>query len=450
MSPTMVAAELPRSRNRPARSRREQALRAEARTISRILRGVAQLHAHRGSQPSRLGSALALALRTATARGGPRVDAPPPPHAETPAPPARPPASEAVDGPPATPPRRRSTGPWQRPPRATSWPAHLLLPAPPWRVHSPAPPPTDEVIEATAGPPTAPPLAASKQSRVLSCEVLTTDSATGLTATSIVLKESRVLFIEALSGPTTLTPAGLTASLASPSPSCLAAPEWLPETISGPITLGPAGFIASPASSPPSFPAIPKLVYHSEESAAGEDDGSVRDPLLRLDAIATMLETRILEQCEPIELAPGLLSGPSRPETATAFPRGEDSQGRLKHSERKRRKRAWNALLRAGLAAAADVSGVWTFSSISGSWYKRPVDVLFDTGTLCIPVCTGCILSLYWYTHLEEACAQLASIHFIYAIGILAFSQAPCKPHGSDRCMGGPDGFWSFGARTKS
>ena len=65
VSLTMVA-QLPRSRNRPARSRREQALRAEARTISRVLRGVAQLQAHRGSQPSRLGAALALALRGAT------------------------------------------------------------------------------------------------------------------------------------------------------------------------------------------------------------------------------------------------------------------------------------------------------------------------------------------------------------------------------------------------
>ena len=34
---------VPRRHNRPARSRREQALRAEARTISRILRGVEQL-----------------------------------------------------------------------------------------------------------------------------------------------------------------------------------------------------------------------------------------------------------------------------------------------------------------------------------------------------------------------------------------------------------------------
>ena len=52
-------------RNRPARSRREQALRAEARTVSRFLRGMAQLQAHRGSQPSRIGAAIASALREA-------------------------------------------------------------------------------------------------------------------------------------------------------------------------------------------------------------------------------------------------------------------------------------------------------------------------------------------------------------------------------------------------
>ena len=108
-----------------------------------------------------------------------------------------------------------------------------------------------------------------------------------------------------------------------------------------------------------------------------------------------MLETRVLEQCEPIELAMGLLSAPSRPEEALSEPNwadatldwalyephwspgassatmasgpalsgalyflvepGEveealpsrsimDSQGRLKHSERKRRQRARNAL----------------------------------------------------------------------------------------------------------
>ena len=55
--------EVPRRRNRPAHSRREQALRAEARTASRLLRGLAQLQSHRGSQPSRLGAALARALR---------------------------------------------------------------------------------------------------------------------------------------------------------------------------------------------------------------------------------------------------------------------------------------------------------------------------------------------------------------------------------------------------
>ena len=102
----------------------------------------------------------------------------------------------------------------------------------------------------------------------------------------------------------------------------------------------PAGLIASLASPPPSGPAIPELLYHSEESAAGDD--SVRDDTLALD----------------------LLSAPSRPETATALPRGEDSQGRLKHSERKRRKRAWNALLRAGPAAAADVSGPETANAL--------------------------------------------------------------------------------------
>ena len=60
----MLAADAP-CRRRPARSRREQALRAEARTISRLLKGVAQLVAHRGSQPSRLGAALAAVLREA-------------------------------------------------------------------------------------------------------------------------------------------------------------------------------------------------------------------------------------------------------------------------------------------------------------------------------------------------------------------------------------------------
>ena len=55
-------------RNRPARSRREQALRAEARTVSRFLRGMAQLQTHRGSQPSRIGAAIAAALQEASKR----------------------------------------------------------------------------------------------------------------------------------------------------------------------------------------------------------------------------------------------------------------------------------------------------------------------------------------------------------------------------------------------
>ena len=52
-------------RNRPARSRREQALRAEARTVARFLRGMALLMTHRGSQPSVIGGAVASALRVA-------------------------------------------------------------------------------------------------------------------------------------------------------------------------------------------------------------------------------------------------------------------------------------------------------------------------------------------------------------------------------------------------
>ena len=104
----------------------------------------------------------------------------------------------------------------------------------PWRVHLllPAPPASDEVLEAAAGPPTPPPLAALKQSRVLSCEVLlaavstTTASATAPpTAPSTTVRESRVLFIEALSGPTTSAPAGYIAPLASPPPSRPAIPD---------------------------------------------------------------------------------------------------------------------------------------------------------------------------------------------------------------------------------
>ena len=48
---------------RPACARREQKLRAEARTVQRLIKGVASLDAHRGSQTSRLGAALAMALQ---------------------------------------------------------------------------------------------------------------------------------------------------------------------------------------------------------------------------------------------------------------------------------------------------------------------------------------------------------------------------------------------------
>ena len=51
-----------RHHRRSAQSRREQALRAKARSIQRFLKGFAQLHLHRGSQPSRFGAAIASAL----------------------------------------------------------------------------------------------------------------------------------------------------------------------------------------------------------------------------------------------------------------------------------------------------------------------------------------------------------------------------------------------------
>ena len=54
---------MPSAHHRPARNRHEQALRAEARTIQRFLKGVAQLHSHRGSQPSKFGAAVAAALQ---------------------------------------------------------------------------------------------------------------------------------------------------------------------------------------------------------------------------------------------------------------------------------------------------------------------------------------------------------------------------------------------------
>ena len=64
-------------------------------------------------------------------------------------------------------------------------------------------PVTRVLVQREPTEPRAPPLAAFKQSRVLSFEVLlaaptttTTASATGLTATSTVFKNSRALFIE--------------------------------------------------------------------------------------------------------------------------------------------------------------------------------------------------------------------------------------------------------------
>ena len=53
---------------RSARARREQALRAEARTLQRMVKCMAALSTHRGSQPTQLGAALALALQQPTDR----------------------------------------------------------------------------------------------------------------------------------------------------------------------------------------------------------------------------------------------------------------------------------------------------------------------------------------------------------------------------------------------
>ena len=55
------------------------------------------------------------------------------------------------------------------------------------------------------------------------------------------------------------------------------------------------------------------------------DSENSQTPELRLDATATMPETRVLEQCEPIELALGLLSAPSRPEEALSEPNWADA-----------------------------------------------------------------------------------------------------------------------------
>ena len=78
------------------------------------------------------------------------------------------------------------------------------------------------------------------------------------------------------------------------------------------------------ALTPPTSVAAPKKsrVLSIEALSAALDCATVdhcdsensQTPESRLDATATMLETRVLEQCEPIELALGLLSAPSRPE----------------------------------------------------------------------------------------------------------------------------------------
>lgn len=60
---------------RSAKARREQRLRAEARSVQRLLAGFTQLVSHRGSQPTRLGAAL----HTALAQFGTQQPQPPPP-----------------------------------------------------------------------------------------------------------------------------------------------------------------------------------------------------------------------------------------------------------------------------------------------------------------------------------------------------------------------------------
>ena len=98
-----------------------------------------------------------------------------------------------------------------------------------------------------------------------------TTSEAGLTATSTVFKKSRVLFIEALAGPT---------------------------------TRGPAGSAASPAWPPP-----------TEDHCESQNS---QTPETRLDTTAKMLETRVLQQCEPIEVALGSFGAPSRPDVSEA------------------------------------------------------------------------------------------------------------------------------------
>eukprot|EP00972_Heterocapsa_arctica_P034050 5012398-Heterocapsa_arctica.AAC.1 len=49
---------------RSGAARRAQVERAQARTVQRLLKGFAELSAHRGCQPSKLGAALAKLLDT--------------------------------------------------------------------------------------------------------------------------------------------------------------------------------------------------------------------------------------------------------------------------------------------------------------------------------------------------------------------------------------------------
>ena len=66
----------PARRRKSAAERRAQRLRAETRFVECFLKGVANLRAHRGSQPSQLGEALALLLAPASVLPGPVRGAP--------------------------------------------------------------------------------------------------------------------------------------------------------------------------------------------------------------------------------------------------------------------------------------------------------------------------------------------------------------------------------------
>lgn len=62
----------PPRRRKSARERREQRLRAEARASQRLVRGLADLHAHRGSQLTTIGAALLVALNSVMNVGSPQ------------------------------------------------------------------------------------------------------------------------------------------------------------------------------------------------------------------------------------------------------------------------------------------------------------------------------------------------------------------------------------------